>query len=172
MARRSVKRRTFAKTKRSKNKCLKSMLIWSAAWKGTMNEDLYTATYPVTISGLRWQLNFSPYITNMVNINCVYGWILYVLEEGEQYKEIALSNGNDGVVNYTAGEQNVICWGKGFCMGNDIARDADATKSMRKLQSGDRLVLSIKWGTGNIDQSPDPPPGITFSGVVQFFTIV
>lgn len=173
MARRSLKRKRYAKTKRSKNKYVKTILITDAtATNKQINTILYSATYPCTIAGLRW--NFACSQGNMTfNTGINFFWIIYVIEEGDQPKNLTIGTVNNAEANDGfKGEQNVIAWGKGQCTQNYNATFDSATKSMRKLQGGDVLAFSIKYEIITGNNSGTDTPGVTCTGGVQFFTLV
>lgn len=170
MARRSVKRRRFAKTKRSKNKYIKSGLEHNDKSTDVINRSLFTATFPCTLAGLRWDINVSQYTAESTAVGHIV-WALYVLEDGDVYKPLSAGTYNAAPVDMVKGEQAVIAWGKGTYTSyqNDISDTS--TKSMRKLQQGDQLVLSMAYGTMDPGSGTDGG-GLSCSYGVQFFTLV
>lgn len=149
-------RRSFARTKRSKNKTLIGGQFTTNA--NTLNSStLYTAVYPCTMAGMRWDMDFVR--ASIVSENNIQGqWAIYILKEGNVALELSPTT-------IMQPEQNVIAWGV-MSLGtidSGVSKKSymDKTKSMRKLQGGDKIMLAIKtveavscvWG-------------------VQFFTLV
>lgn len=119
---------------------------------------LITATFPCTITGLRWELDTD----NGGATNAVVAWAIVLLRENVTVDTLAFS---DGTSLYNP-EQNVLAWGisrptvSGSTAGPRVIHDEGTTKTMRKLMVGDRLVFISKpsavW-TGDLD------------GAIQFF---
>lgn len=171
MARRSTRKRTYSKTKRSKNKFIKSF-SYAANVAQTHSLSLYKATYPCTISGLRWDLVWGWGDETKQNTwNIQITWCIYIKEEGEADRTPAFHpNTTDDAGDYIKGEQSIIAWGNA-CVADKGAFpiNQDSTKSMRKLQSGDQLMITIKQQyTGDAANAP----GYAVLGGIQFFTLI
>ena len=121
---------------------------------------LTTATGPCTIRGLRWNLwdNSSGTASDLTY------WVIYRLKEGYTVPTISTTNNTQ----LMEPEQEVLVWGVLSARDGDagtgsaMSQDKGETKSMRKLMSGDRLMLSTR-SIGNA--------GATFNGAVQFFCL-
>jgi len=98
---------------------------------------LYTTTFPATVTGLRWQINFGD-TTGMT----IFYWCIYLLRDGVP----------PGIVTGTGTlftpEQNVLAWGTGMTENKNngespsIYKDRGQSKGMRKMMGGDRLMFS------------------------------
>lgn len=173
MARTStIKRRRYAKTKRSKSKFVNAIHTVVQVKSEQSNVSIYTATYPCTIAGLRWCFGLCPYdLSSTSGSNFI--WAIYVVEQGDTPKSLNL-----GSLNVTPaseafkGEATVIAWGSGIVIGNNIVNFDSSTKSMRKLQGGDQLMLSMKYNTANGEAAPEDIAGVIMQGAIQYFTLV
>lgn len=116
-----------------------------------------TVTFPCTITGLRW--NLSSIIAN--NVNDVVTWAIVHVREGEVTNTMNLTDAG----SFYNPEQNVLCYGIRHMHGNTAGGGMSgqwegATKTMRKVMAGDRLVLCVRgYAAGNK----------IFQGIVQFF---
>jgi len=120
--------------------------------------NLYTAVFPVTITGLRWDIDSVHDATATTGDVGVYSWAIVHLREGTVISTISTS---DASTMY-APEQNVLAFASGMNLHkNQVSTQEGATKTMRKLQGGDQLV----WvGVGESTHTTG------FQGVIQFFT--
>jgi len=105
-----------------------------------VSTQLFLASFPGTMVGLRWDLVFN--CVGAADTNAV--WAVVILRENTVLGNLSLTDGSD---LYTP-EQNVIVWGAyGATAGAQTGqREVGETKSMRKLQGGDQLVF-IMLGT-------------------------
>ncbi len=132
--------------------------IGKAAMAGSqVSTTLITATFPCTITGLRWDLTF---IADGGTGDAGYIWAIVKVTEGDSANTLS---GGDGATLY-APEQNVLVWGKGSNPGADTigapVHYNGTTKIMRKLLGGDQLL----WiGVGEATNTTE------VSGAVQFF---
>lgn len=122
-----------------------------------INVTLYTATYPCTITGLRWGLD----VKNVVASDVAGVWIIYVVRQGQTV--VGISDTTASTV-YSP-EEEVMAWGTYNLCDRSIGSEAVATfegstKTMRKLQGGDKLGISATCS--DID-------GALLYGIVQFF---
>ncbi len=114
---------------------------------------MITATFPCTITGIRWDLS----TTGDTDILDRMSWVIAVLRESDTVSTIAIGNNGDMYVP----EQNVIAFGMSKIQGNDqVITWRGATKSMRKLMGGDRIIISALNSAA---------AGASLVGVVQFF---
>ena len=128
--------------------------------KGTLNTtqvstDLLTATFPCTITGLRWSLAI---IQDGGAGSCKADWAIVVAREGIAPDTLVSS---DGSTTYNP-EQDVLTFGSVLFRDNQNSVIADgSTKTMRKLMGGDKLVF-IARGSSAVDT-------IGINGIIQFF---
>ena len=121
---------------------------------------LATASGPCTVRGLRWDFNL---MGSADSAEAIY-WAIYRLKEGYAVPAIDTT----GLNQMIEPEQEVLVWGVAQLLDNNagtgpaIQKDKGETKSMRKLMSGDRLVLSFKTLSAN---------NSVVRGGVQFFCL-
>ncbi len=121
---------------------------------------LFTSTFPVTITGLRWSFKWA---RELGGARIHMGWAIVIVPDGTQVNPIALANG----ANFYAPEQFVLAFGThlvGLDRNSAVAGHSEvgSTKTMRKLQRGDQLVLVVDTDGSAVDT-------MDFFGVVQFF---
>lgn len=103
--------------------------------------NLYTCTYPCTVTGLRWDVNL--YLQAGVAASCA--WAIQVVKQGNSMNNISNSDGSSLLVP----ESNILVWGKNVLTGVlNVAHEVGDTKSMRKLQAGDVLQFCCVGETG------------------------
>jgi len=126
---------------------------------GSSSETLFTSTFPCTVTGLRWDLG-SPATpetpqTAFSNIQ----WVIVLVKEGNTANDISFSAAINTLYNP---EQNVLASGYGL-MGDPFKPSwHGTTKTMRKMQTGDSLVIVFAPGT-------TPSANAFFGGIIQFF---
>lgn len=119
---------------------------------------LYTATYPSTVVGVRWDFSSAVATDALVNVY----WAVIILREGDDAQNLGFGNGS----TLYQPEQDVLTWGftklteSSSTAGPGIVHEVGETKTMRKLQGGDRLVLLAGC---------DVAVGANLAGYVQFF---
>lgn len=103
--------------------------------------DLITATFPCTITGLRWSFAMSG--------SSVIHWAIVILRDGETLD--ALGQG-DASTLYNP-EQNVMAFGVVNALSTDHVHPEGSTKTMRKLQGGDKIVfvMDCSSATGSVN---------------------
>lgn len=120
--------------------------------------ELITATFPGTITGLRWEAE----ILNGSDAHAEYGWAIVHVQDGNAPK--ALTNTDEA--SFYQPEQNVLAFGTGalgkYGQGDARAVISGHTKTMRKLKQGDQMFLVLKNFVGGVGS-------IYFRGIVQFF---
>jgi len=116
------------------------------------------ATYPGTITGLRWSL----YVSNAAGGGAGYGrWAIVVLPAGSQLSNISIG---DGSSMYDP-EQMVLAfgtcakWASGTASSGGYLMEGQ-TKAMRKLKAGDSLVFIVLGTATN---------AFDIVGTVQYF---
>ncbi len=136
----------------------KIIVVNKAMVTSTQTTDLLTATFPCTITGLRWDLMFW---TEDTISDAEFIWGIYILREGG-VKVVFVSS--DGGTLFKP-EENMMTFGFGSHADKDTGGGPTrqhfdgSTKSMRKLQGGDKLVFQF-------DPSNDTQNVL---GAVQFF---
>jgi len=115
---------------------------------------LITVTFPCTIVGLRWDLNF---FQDAGTGTAIGAWAIVVLRDGVTQPTIAISD----AAQFYNPEQDVMAFGM-FAIDNntETSQFIGTTKTMRKMMGGDKLVfidLGIATNTHGL------------RGVVQFF---
>jgi len=147
---------TFSRAKRAIDKV--QIAIDHAAISGTQVQTLLiNATFPCTITGLRWDLSFRQ--TAGTDL-CEISWAIVLVKEGQSADTMIRTNG----VAFYNPEQNCLVFGTQYIFnGNTLGmtKHADgATKTMRKLMVGDQLVFIFRGTTTD-------HAGVM--GVIQFF---
>lgn len=120
---------------------------------------LYTATFPGTIVGLRWDLS----CINLLNTNAYrIWWAIVIAGEGVGASTMATSNG----ATLYAPEQHCLTFGCSYIEPRDATRGpaikhwTGSTKAMRKLSAADKLYfICLSDGTD----------AIGVQGIFQFF---
>ena len=128
--------------------------------------DLLTVTYPCTIVGLRWDMIIQQ-VATVGTMNHIPGaWAIVLQREGLTLDTLGLAN---GTTLYNP-EQQVLAFGSaslyltqvaGDVVKNDKIHHSGATKTMRKMQGGDKLVLVCR---SNVSDTP-----LNIGGAIQFF---
>ncbi len=120
---------------------------------------LITATFPCTISGLRWSLTFNNIIaTSDTNVR----WAIVRVRDGVTVSTTAVSDAGD----FYTPEQEVMAFGithlgdSDGTVGPMIVNMEGNTKTMRKLMGGDTLQFIATAGAVN---------SVDILGIVQFF---
>jgi len=135
-------------------------LIFVEQSTGTSNTSttLITATFPCTILGVRWD----GYASALLVPGPMVVWAIVIVREGNSDSAIGISDGS----TFYNPEQNVLAYGvmnpqgSGFPGGPVSVHFDGQTKTMRKLQGGDRLMFIAR---SDIAAGPD------IACVVQFF---
>lgn len=116
-----------------------------------------TATFPCTITGMRWDLSC---LSLHAGADRLF-WAIVVVRDGETANPIVFTDSND----LYQPEQNVLTYGmkelSGNTTGEGYSKDWEGTsKSMRKLMGGD----SIEFVTNGVVAANK-----VITGAVQFF---
>ncbi len=120
---------------------------------------LYTATFPATVVGLRWEIGAMTRIAG----NSKLAWCIIHVQDGKTPSTIVTS---DAGQMYSP-EQSVMTFGFGHLMGSSSAQGngqkgwCGHTKTMRKMRNGDTLQFIVLSDTANSAE---------MEGFVQFFT--
>lgn len=131
------------------------LFVLKAGLAGTQaTTTLYTATFPVTVVGLRWDLNA---IQDAGTGGASTSWVIVTNRQGNTVGSIGNSDGGD----FYTPQQNVIAFGYGTIDNNvDHLQWMGSTKAMRKLQGGDTLVFIALGAATNTSR---------IAGAIQFF---
>lgn len=123
----------------------KSLINVNQAVNNTQsNTSLVTATYPSTITGIRWSITFRAPIGGIANEG---GWALIRVKDGVPPNTMSFTN----AATFLEPEQEVIAFGRWAVQDADIATSngpsidkiEGTTKSMRKLMGGDQIYFSV-----------------------------
>ncbi len=145
--------RTGGRTKRPVDKAI--INITKAAVAGSqVSTTLFTTTFPCTIVGLRWHITMLQDAGTGATFS---NWCIIILRDGLTADTLATS---DGSTLYNP-EQDVMTFGVMQIDNNTTTvSNVGETKTMRKMQGGDKLVwLGIGVATNTH----------TIRGTVQFF---
>lgn len=134
----------------------KSLINIAKTLSGTTQAEtvLTTATFPCTVTGLRWEING----VNDQVADEIVRWAIILVKDGNSANAIGASDGS----TFYEPEQNVLAWGvlgTHAASGPMLSVNAGTTKSMRKLMGGDRILFIVK-GDANAPK---------INGCVQFF---
>ncbi len=147
---------TFVSTRRPIDKLLINV---GDLTSGSQQEVvLVTATFPCTITGLRWAIALQVGDT----ASCTGSWMIVIVRDGNSANTIALSSASSAYEP----EQDVLAFGVFETKdgtaggGNTGVLMEGSTKTMRKLMGGDRIIwIHIETAAS----------GGTFNGIVQMF---
>lgn len=120
--------------------------------------DLVTTTFPNTITGLRWSIGFA----NNATVDSSFRWAIVVIRDGLQADTMGASD----AASFYNPESNVLAFGVHHLASSAATGPGPATmntegdtKTMRKLQGGDKLAFIVKASAASVD----------VEGIVQFF---
>jgi len=116
--------------------------------------DLLQATFPCTITGLRWELSAAQDAgTGVAKLD----WVMVIVRDGQTVDTIASS---DGASVYNP-EQDVLVFGSGIVINNtNSIQMSGSTKTMRKLMGGDKITWVARGVATNT---------LFVTGIIQFF---
>ncbi len=116
---------------------------------------LITATFPCTITGLRWQISTDRAAGTGTG---QFYWAIVLVKDGNSANNLAVSD----QATFYKPEQNVLAFGVGALEdeGPDSRLAEGSTKTMRKLMGGDALIFITKGVATNTTN---------FDAIVQFF---
>ncbi len=123
-----------------------------------LTTDLITATFPCTITGLRWEFT----VLNLSSTgNPTFRWAIVRLKDGVTISTTSITDAAD----FYTPEQEVLTFGIGTVSDTDgtvgprSVHFSGSTKSMRKLMGGDKLVFLAICDVASVQMI----------GIVQFF---
>jgi len=159
----SRKRQRTGSTPRPISKSLRLINLVGLEVDGS-EHDLLTADFPCTVVGIRWDLSTNIHNTMIPGADHYLNWIIVVVKEGNTLNQMVNGTGqNNNIYNP---QQNVLAFGTTIMAGSEesSARTwVGGTKTMRKLQTGDKLVFAANIGTTTNAVSQ------AIFGAVQFF---
>ncbi len=132
--------------------------VLKAGVAGTqVTTTLFTATFPCTIAGLRWNISA---LADGGSANSSIAWAIVKVTEGNTVNTLAVS---DAPTLY-APEQECIVWGVALPHAANLGGNSEfwsgTTKVMRKMQGGDTLVfIALSEATNTCE----------LRGAIQFF---
>ncbi len=120
-----------------------------------VSTTLITATFPCTITGLRWQIATDRAAGTGT---AEFYWAIILVKDGNSANTVAIS---DGATFYEP-EQNVLAFGLGSLedSGPDSMLAEGNTKTMRKLMGGDTIVFIVRGVATNT---------VNLNAIIQFF---
>lgn len=130
--------------KRPIDKCLMTSRAGDAAVQASF--ELYDTTFPATITGLRWVGNLTSQLSSSGggSFNELY-WMIVVVRDGLNPNAIAIPTIPSNAVSY-APEQDVLAFGVNtITFESGVAHFEGSTKTMRKLQAGDKIMLVYRF---------------------------
>lgn len=150
------RQRVAMSAKRPIDKQLKSINL--AVSNSSASTTMYTATYPCTVTGLRWDVSA---INKLTTGNIDVAWAVVILRDGYSANSLGLATGE-----FYTPEGDVLCYGRALLAdidasaGNINRHWEGHTKTMRKLQAGDILAVLTVGDTANCAD---------LNGVIQYF---
>lgn len=143
--------------RRTKRPIAKQLIVISkTAVSAQVTTTLITATFPCTITGLRWVVSAA---ADAGTAFSQMSWAIVKVTDGNTPNTLS---GTDGATFY-APEQDVLAFGKSIIMPGNVVHphnDSGSTKTMRKLQAGDQVFFLVASEATNT---------IEVQGVIQFF---
>jgi len=120
------------------------------------------ANRPLTVSGLRW--NLTPQ-NKTVTTRTVCKWVIWIRRKAQAIDNAVITLAGVQDAFGKMDESDVLVWGHG-ALGSGVNppfRFEGATKTQRKMQQGDTLVLSVWTNTTGATDI------VSFAGIVQTF---
>ncbi len=132
----SSRKRTHVTFETGKKRSIDKKLIVIGHTTSTTQQvtTLFTATFPCTLTGLRWTISH----VNTAGAVVTTSWALIIVRDGNVVDTIALSN----AASFYNPEQDVLAFGThtDLTTATSIGYDVQgSTKTMRKLMGGDTL---------------------------------
>lgn len=126
------------------------------------NVSLITATFPATITGVRWSIRIQSLTGGAANSG---GWAIVRVKDGLAPNNMSFTN----AATFLEPEQEVLAFGRWAVQDADIATNCGpsidhidgSTKSMRKLMGGDQIYFCVNGINAGIT---------SVLGIIQFFS--
>lgn len=116
---------------------------------------LLTATFPCTITGLRWSLGQTQ--DGGTGQNKI-DWAIVITRDGVSADTLTSADGDD----FYTPEENVLVFGQGMISGSNQCNHWDGTtKTMRKLMGGDKIAFEVRGNSATNTAQVE--------GMIQFF---
>lgn len=149
------------RTRRPIDKSIRT--IRNATTSAQQNHELMTATFPGTVTGLRWRINARSLETSAADSLNDLLWAIVVVEDGLNPSTIAFPALSTTPGNLYQPEQNVLAWGVlPITFEAGVTWDIGDTKTMRKLKNGDKLFFSYTAANTTDNNA-------TVNGAIQYF---
>lgn len=134
----------------------KIITVYQPTLAGTQIETtLYTATFPATITGLRWSMTASQGAGSAL---CLGKWAVVVVRDGLSASTLIVAGSGSDL--YTP-EQDVLAQGNWGIYNNvGVVQFEDKCKTSRNLKGGDALILCMRGVSTNTT---------ALTGNIQFF---
>lgn len=168
------KRKRFTRSKRIKNKKLYSTrgalaIPVTAGTYASLSAEMQGAVqYPNTIAGIRWEVTLTNTSADDFTHYREFFWYIAIYRDGTA-PQVATTM-NMGMVKP---EANVITWGSGMSITGAERKSVfeGSTKSMRKMQTGDKIyfVVIVPGGGDYLNDSHSYSGYVTAS--FQFFQL-
>jgi len=152
----SDKRQRVVTTSRAKRPIDKVIIVvnFSAVSATDENEEIISASYPATVTGLRWDFDVRQAGGTGV---CDMTWAIVFLRDGETLDTLSFTAG----ITFYKPEQNCLVYGFQVIENKlETKHVKGSTKTMRKLMVGDSIHMIVK-GVGT--------DTVTVKGAVQLF---
>lgn len=118
---------------------------------------------PLTVSGLRWNIGVgTPTTTALLRTK----WLVWVRRKGQAIPSLSFAAGVADAWP-SLDENNIIVWGTGIStQGSQLMFDG-ATKTQRKMQVGDQLIIT--FFTQDATAPTTSTASFVYSGIIQTF---
>lgn len=128
--------------------------ITSAANAGQAHLGLYpqstdasqTCNRPLTVSGLRW--NISTFQAAALTTGFACKWCIWIRRKGQAIPATTMLSAGAQDAFGQIDESDILVWGMARGVQNDQPNYEGQTKTQRKMQQGDALVISFWTFTG------------------------
>jgi len=124
---------------------------------------LIDAVFPCTIVGLRWELSSGAVFDTPQGLDAYINWAIVLVKQGNTAGE--LPDSVSVAQDFYTPEQNVLAYGSRGLLFTTAAGPIvwnGSTKTMRKMQVGDKLLFISKIGDSNAVHD-------NMFGAIQFF---
>lgn len=149
-------------SKMAKDKSINELRINSALVAGALSGNMCinpqaadasvagTVNRPLTVSGLRWMIDFG---TTAAAAAQFVKWVIWIRRKNQSIPSIPIPAPGAVQDSFSSiDENNVLVWGTGVVATNSGSKAFEgATKTQRKMQVGDQLVFSYYVGGTGTD---------------------
>ncbi len=131
---------TFSRAKRAIDK-VQIAINLNGVTATQVNTTIVDATFPSTITGIRWDLSFAQSAGTGV---CEFSWAIVIVKEGNIADNMVLTH----AAQFYTPEQNCLVYGTELIVNgptHGMTKHASGTtKTMRKLMIGDRILFLFR----------------------------